>query len=87
MTTMTMMMTHQNGFSCEGEVCTDGDTGLVWQKEPTGDYMVWEDAQAHCDALSLDGFDDWRLPSISELRTLIRGCPETKSDGSCGVDR
>ena len=80
--------------SCQGGVCVKkasvGDTwfasssGLTWQVTPTGDKMNWSDAKAHCAGLSLDG-GGWHLPTISELRTLIRGCPGTVTGGACGV--
>lgn len=63
---------------------TDPSSGLTWQVTPYGDYMDWEDAMVYCQNLSLDG-GGWYLPTISELRTLIRGCDSTVTGGSCGV--
>ncbi len=66
------------------ETWTDTTTGLIWQVEPTGGYMKREDAAPHCSALDLDGMG-WRLPTISELRSLLRGCPATIPGGGCSV--
>ena len=67
-----------------GDTWTDPTSGLTWQVTPTGGTMNWSDATAHCSVLSLDG-GGWHLPTIGELRALIRGCPGTITGGACGV--
>jgi len=71
-------------FQCCDGVCTDPETGFEWQQEPTGGTMIWNDAITHCQNLDLDG-GGWRLPNISELRSLVRGCGPIETGGACGV--
>ncbi|MCP4707183.1 MAG: DUF1566 domain-containing protein, partial [Planctomycetes bacterium] len=52
----------------------DPSTDFMWQVDPASKEMVWEKADAYCDNMHLAGYSDWRLPTISELRSLIRGC-------------
>jgi hypothetical protein len=33
----------------------------------------------------MGGYDNWRLPNIDELRTLVRGNPNSETDGDCPV--
>ena len=70
--------------SDEALTWTDDATGLTWQV-PTEDAVQLNlaQAEAYCEALAVGGSDDWRLPTIDELRTLIRGCPETETGGLC----
>jgi formylglycine-generating enzyme required for sulfatase activity len=82
------------GDACEEEMLDNGDgtltdpaTGYVWQKTPP-DSMYWENAKTYCSENqdSLPGAG-WRLPNISELRSLIRGCSATQlPGGSCNID-
>ena len=49
---------------------TDHVTGLIWQKSP-GAKVSWEEAVADAKRLRLSGHDDWRLPTIKELYSLM----------------
>ncbi len=63
---------------------TDPETGLTWLRDvPAG--MTWDDAQLYCAALPPVDGQTWRMPTISELRSLIRGCAYSQTGGPCGV--
>ncbi len=64
---------------------TDQVTGYTWQETPAGNTMQWQEAIDYCKSLTLADHDDWHLPTISELRSLIRDCPNMEAGGSCGV--
>lgn len=84
-----------NGWECNVDgVCVEVDpadgiwydstSGLIWQVAPTGGTINFEGAKSHCADLELAG-GGWPLPTIGELRSLIRGCPAMATGGSCGV--
>jgi hypothetical protein len=51
---------------------TDEATGLMWQKgEAAAGAMTWNESLAYCEDLSLAGHDDWRLPNINELQSIV----------------
>jgi len=58
--------------------------GLQWSEKSTK-KMNWDEAVKYCENLNEDGNNDWHLPTISELRTLIQNCPATETGGECGV--
>jgi hypothetical protein len=70
--------------SGNGSTWTDSSSGLTWELNPTANALNWADATTYCNNLTLAGIG-WHLPSISELRSLIIGCPATITGGHCGV--
>jgi hypothetical protein len=65
---------------------TDPSSGLMWQNPPAEDGLEWAEAKEYCKFLVLSNKVDWRLPTVGELRTLIRGCPATEAGGSCNIE-
>ncbi len=56
-------------------VVTDSITGLQWQDDYSDNggnikEAKWQDAIDYCEALTLDGHEDWRLPNIRELNSI-----------------
>ena len=49
---------------------------LMWENvaNPEEHRMNWYDAMEYAKNLRLGGYDDWRLPTIEELRTVVRKC-------------
>src|SRR5512137_756410 len=75
---------------------TDNHTGLVWQQSPdldgngvitAVDKLTYPEARAYCEDLSLAGADDWRLPDIKTLYSLIdfRGTDPGGAGGQVGL--
>ncbi len=63
----------------------DEVTGLCWENPGVLVTSGWEYADKYCDGLSLGDHVDWRLPTISELRSLIRDCSATMTAGACNL--
>ena len=54
------------------EIVTDTYTHLQWQDNAQSkDSKVWEDSIGYCEDLDLGGYDDWRLPNIIELLSIM----------------
>jgi len=52
---------------------TDDATAFMWQDvaENRGVILTWYEAKESCEALDQAGFDDWWLPSESEMATIV----------------
>jgi hypothetical protein len=49
----------------------DKETGLVWERRPTGGTPTWQGAHEACIGTIIGNRFGWRLPTIQELATLL----------------
>jgi len=54
-----------------GEAVLDNNTGLVWEGSTNPTTRNMTGAGTYCSNLILAGKDDWRLPSLDELNSLV----------------
>jgi len=77
----------KNDFHDNGDrTVTDRATGLVWQQADSGKGMNWQEALAYAEGLTLAGHDDWRLPSVKELQSIVdySRSPDTTQSAAIG---
>jgi hypothetical protein len=64
-----------SSFSDNGDgTVTDSATGLMWSQDDSGIGMNWEGALAWVEQKNADsylGHDDWRLPNVKELQSIV----------------
>ncbi len=68
-----------NDFIDNGDgTITDQSTGLMWQKDDSGEGLFWKDALEYSENLELAGYTDWRLPNAKELQSIVdySRCPD-----------
>lgn len=66
------------------EIVIDNNTGFQWQRTLPeiyegctaggtikGEQCEWQEATDYCENLVYGGYDDWRLPAVEELETII----------------
>lgn len=49
----------------------DPETGVNWQQVDDDTRRDWKSAQSYCEQLSLAGKTDWRLPTPTELTSIV----------------
>jgi hypothetical protein len=72
-------------FSNASDTWLDKKTNLMWQNQQYTKKEIncfnndsecekvhsWENAKRYCNNLSIDGYNDWRLPTINELQSIL----------------
>jgi len=68
---------------------TDQTTNLMWQQNDA-ESTNWENAISQCEAETTAGFEDWRLPNVKELQSIVdytrAPAPTNGSTGSAAID-
>ncbi|HPS29731.1 MAG TPA: DUF1566 domain-containing protein [bacterium] len=76
LTALSFIIISCGGNDCSGDFPNYNDE-LCWSD--LSDSMTWGEAAGYCNNMG------GRLPTISELRTLIKNCPSTETGGECRV--
>jgi Protein of unknown function (DUF1566) len=73
--------TDTDSYCIGNGVWYDSTTNLCWQKISDRSAYGPSYAESYCSSLTIDGYDDWVLPRVQDLISLIKGCSSRK----CGV--
>lgn len=58
-------------YDIQQDTVRDVATGLVWQRSVPDGTFTWDGAGTYCAQLQLENQPGWRLPSMTELLTLV----------------
>jgi hypothetical protein len=53
------------------DVVLDRETGLVWERSPSTQAVLWPNARLICAQKAIGGRGGWRLPTFNELTSLV----------------
>ena len=58
-------------FKITPRTVLDTKSDLMWAHSDNRQSLTWQEAVDYCESYDGGGYDDWRMPKISELQTLI----------------
>ncbi|WP_421900741.1 DUF1566 domain-containing protein [Maridesulfovibrio sp.] len=64
----------------------DKATGLIWQQSDSIKKLNWEEALSYCEKLTHAGRNDWRLPNVKELQSIVDYSRSPKTSGTAAID-
>ncbi len=66
-------------------ICKDTKTGIMWQVGSSRSLKSLDDAKKYTQSLQEGGYDDWRLPSVTELYGLYM-IFDLHQNGNCKLE-
>lgn len=68
-----MMIAALSMVMAEATMIKDPKTNLIWEDtlHASEGEVTQPEASTYCEALKLGGFENWRLPTLSELLTIV----------------
>ena len=63
--------TDQSDYTISALTAIDNITRLEWQRMDDGVSRTWDDAWDYCVNLNIDIQSDWRLPTVTELLSIV----------------
>lgn len=80
-----MYVNYEASYTDNGDgTITDNVTGLMWQQDP-GDKVSYNQGTERANVSTLAGYDDWRVPTIKELYSLMNFNGKTGKDMSSTI--
>lgn len=77
----------ENDFVDNGDgTISDLATGLTWMQSDSGTGMNWETALNYCESLDHGNYDDWRLPDIKEMQSIVDYTRSPDTTNSAAID-
>lgn len=80
----------QNNYTDNGDgTITDKATGLMWSRDDSGMGLSWPEALAWVEEQNQArylGYNDWRLPNVKELQSIVDYTRSPDTSGSAAID-
>ncbi len=54
------------------KIILDNDKGISWEDQPNNEEYNYEEANIYCQGLKLEEYSDWRLPTYTELKSIVK---------------
>lgn len=65
---------------------SDNATGLMWMQNDNGEGLLWEEALNYAENVEFAGYNDWRLPDVKELQSIVDYSRSPGTSNSAAID-